>query len=279
VSALLHDTLRGLVLLAGLIAFGVALRAAYAWRDERERVGLVMALALLLLLGMGLNIAAFGAARPGAGWTGWLRIATDAALPVLVLLLLQAMRRRVSAADRAALASPFDPVTDLARRPFFLRHAATTLALCRQTGVPATLLAVAIDDPAALEAAQGKEARRAALHRLAGVLADALGPADPAGMLAEDVPGALLAGQDIIAARAVAARLAALVREQVANPRMDGRGLGVSIGLAAVGDGAEPAVLEEAASGALRALAGAQAAGGAAIAEAPSPPPRRAAAP
>jgi GGDEF domain-containing protein len=275
VSALLHDALRGLVLLAGLIAFGVALRAAYAWRDERERVGLVTALALLLLLGMGLNIAAFGAARPGAGWAGWLRIATDAALPVLVLLLLQAMRRRASAAERAALASPFDPVTDLARRPLFLRHAATTLALCRQTGIPATMLAVAIDDPAS----RGKEARRAALRGLAGVLADALGPADPTGMLAEDVPGALLAGQDITAARAVAARLSALVREQVADPRMDGRGLGVSIGLAAVGDGAEQAVLEEAASGALRALAGAQAAGGAAIAEAPSPPPRRAAAP
>lgn len=275
-SAFLHDALRGLVLLAGLIAFAFTLRAAYAWRDERERVGLVLALAALLLLGMGLNLAAFGAARPGAGWVGWLRILTDAALPVLVLLLLQAMRRRVSAAERAALASPFDPVTDLARRPLFLRHAVTALARCRQEGVAATMLAVGIDDLAGLEAAHGKEARQATLRALAAVLADAATPADPTGLLAEDLPGVLLVGQDIEAARAVAARLSALVRERVPNPRMNGRRIGVSIGLAAVADGTEAATLEEAASGALAALSRAQAAGGDATVAAAAPPARRA---
>ena len=278
-SAFLHDALRVVVLVAGLIAFGVALRAGHSWRDERERVGIVMALAALLLLGMGLNLAAFGAARPGAGWAGWLRIVTDAALPVLVVLLLQAMRRRVAAAEQAALASPFDPVTDLARRPLFLRHAVPALARCRQEGVAATMLAVAIDDLDGLEAAHGKQARRATLRALAGVLAEALNPADLTGHVAEDVPAALLVGQDAEAARAIAARLSALVRERVSNPRMDGRRLGVSIGLAQVAQGTETATLEEAASGALAALAGAQAAGGDATLSAPPPPARRPAAP
>lgn len=271
---LLHDALRAAVLLLCLGAAAGWFRLALAARDDRAQARLGLGVTAALLLGAAVAAGGFGAVRQGPSWLAWLRLPVEAALPVLALLLLRANRRRRQEAERAARASPFDPATDLPRRPHALRQMVPALARCRREGTPATLLAVGLDALPALRDARGPGTAAAALRDLAALLRAATRASDLPGHLEAEVLGVLLVGTPLGDAPVVAGRIRAMARDRLPHPEMDGRRLTLSIGVAAVGDGAEAAALEEAMSAALAALAAAQAAGGDRTATAPPPPPR-----
>lgn len=272
--ALLHDTLRAAIVLSCLTAAAGWFRLALAARDDRTQARLGLGVTAGVLLGAAVAAGGFGAARQAPAWLAWLRLPAEAALPVLALLLLRATRRRAEAAGRAALASPFDAATDLPRRPHALRQMVPALARCRREGTPATLLAVALDQAPALRAARGPVTAGTALRDLAALLRAATRASDLPGHLSPEVLGVLLVGTPAGDAPVVAGRIRAMAHDRLPHPEMDGRRLSVSIGIAAVGDGAEAAALEEAMTGAIAALAAARAAGGDQAATAPPPPPR-----
>lgn len=274
---ILHDLLRGAILMASLGTAGIALFAARGWRHDGGRFRLAVLCAAALLAGAVVSAAAFGTARQGPGWIAWLRLLPDAALPFVVILLVLNLRRRGEQAEVQRRNAPFDSATDLPRRALFLRQMTPALARCRREGTPATILVAVLDDLPALRAARGPAAAEETLRDFSAVLRAATRASDLPGHFDADALGVLLIAAPMDSAPVVAARIRAMAHERLTHPEMDGRRLTVSIGMAGVGDGAEPAALEEAVSAAIAALSSARAAGGDQAVLADPPPVRRAA--
>ena len=273
----LHDILRGVILVACMVAAGVSLRAATAWRHDGARFRLAMLCAVALLAAAAISGAILAAGRQPMSWTGWLRLLPDAALPALAVSLLFGLRRRGRRAEFRRRNAPFDSATNLPRRPLVLLQMVPALARCRREGAPATILLAALDDLPALRAARGPAAVAEALRDFSAVLRAATRPSDLPGHFDADTLGVLLVATPQGSAPVVAERIRAMARDQLSHPEMDGRRVTASIGIAAVGDGIETAALEEAVSAAAAALAAARAAGGDRAVLADPPPVRSAA--
>lgn len=266
-----------LVLAASLGAAAAGTYAAWAWRHHRECV-LICVMGIVGTLAVAVMRAAMlqGAMPPPEGWPGWLRLLADAALAAIFLLLLRRMAQQAQQARRRAEGGPLNAATGLPNRSGFLDRAGPALARCRREGQPAAILAVALADPNRIEAQRGPFAAREALRDLAAVLRDTARAADLAGHVAAEAPAAFLPATTAEGAVRLAERLRAAARDSLPSPAMDGTRLRLAIGIAPVGDGAGPAVLDEAMDAALAALARALAAGGGT--EIAPPPPRRSAA-
>lgn len=262
-----------LLFLLGAAAAAV-IRAAIAWHQRRRRFG-------LLLIGLGVLAAA--AVEPAAGLAGdarpagvqdWLSLLPALALPLVILMLLRALRRQDEERRRAAQLRWRSPVTGLVNRLHLLPILVPAVAQCRREGRPMTFMALAPDGLAEAEALRGPDAPEALIRGVADALREVTRASDLVGHLRPDVLVACLPGTGPLAARVVAERLAARVAEEVAHPAMDGRRATVSLGIAVLGDGAAPAALEEASAAAMTALAAARAQGSR-IELAPPPPQRR----
>ncbi|MBP0462865.1 diguanylate cyclase [Roseomonas sp. PWR1] len=272
----LHHGLQAILLLLIIAAAGVALRAALLWHQRPRRFALALAGAgVILLSGLPRALDLATLAAPPAAWHGWLSLLPDAALPVVILILLRIVRRQDAARIRAARTRRVNPATDLPNRLHLPPLLLPALARCRRDGSPMVLVAATPDGLADIAALHGPAAAEAMLRGLADALRDATRAGDLAGHLAPDSLMACLPGTGRQAARVVAERVRARAAARLPHPAMDGRRSTVSLAIAEIGDGAAPAALEEAMAAAEAALALARAKGGDAIETAPPPPPRR----
>lgn len=263
------------VLLLSIASAALALRAVFQSQHDQRRAVFATIGAVVLLLNasvIGLDVTAPSGAA--SGWIALLRLVPQAALPLTILLHLRAMYRRDDQARIAARDAPFNRGTGLPNRALLLRQAIPALARCRREAMPAMVLVAGIDGLADLRARRGPNLSVELLRSLATSLGDATRAGDLSGHVEAELLGMLLPAATEEAAERVAARLQTLSSERLIDPEMNGQRMTVSVGLAVVGDGAEPAALEEALSAALAALAGAAADGGDRIRLAPTPPAR-----
>ena len=268
--------IQGAALLLSLIAVALALRLAFNWRHDRGRtmlaaIGVIAVLANAAVLGLELM-----AGQAGTGWEGPLRLIPQIGLPVIFLLLLRTLRRRDAQAREAAREAPFDRITGLPNLPVLQRQIIPALARCRREGSPATLFVTGIDGFAAIRAQRGPAMAAEMLRSLAAILHEATRGGDLSGHVEPGLLATLLPDATNVDAEGIAERLRALASERMVNPEMTGRRVTVSIGIAMVGDGAEPAALEEAISAARAAFRSAVAEGGNSTRMAPRPPARSA---
>ena len=264
------------VLLLSLVGAALALRAAFrSQHDQRRAVFAALGVVVLLLNAgvIGLDIAATSA---GSGWIAVLRLLPQAALPLVILLQLRAMYRRDDQARVAARDAPFNRATGLPNRALLLRQAIPALARCRREALPAMILVAGIDGFPELLARRGPGLGAELMRSFASGLGETTRAGDLSGHVETDVVATLLPAATEEAAERVAARLRTLSSERMIDPDMSGQRMTVSVGIAVVGDGAEPAALEEAISAALTALRGAVADGGDRIRLAAPPPARSA---
>ncbi|MEO3471623.1 diguanylate cyclase [Roseomonas sp. CAU 1739] len=264
------------VLLLTLASAALAVRTALQSRHDQRRAMLAGLGAIVLLV----NAAIVGidaiAASPGSGWLALVRLVPQAALPLVILLQLRSLHRRDGQARAAARDAPFNHATGLPNHPLLLRQIIPALARCRRDAAPAMFLVASIDGLDDLRAHRGPGQAAEMLRSLAGSIGDTTRAGDLSGHVEPDVLGTLLPAATEEAAERVAARLRALSSERMIDPEMSGQRMTISVGVAMVGDGAEPAALEEAISSALTALRGAMADGGDRIRLAPTPPGRQA---
>jgi GGDEF domain-containing protein len=273
---LIHIVAETLLLLAVATGALATIRAAIAWHQRRRRFGLLLlGLAVLLAAAVGPAARLAQGAPPPANALGWIALVPSLALPLVMLMLLRAIRRQDEARRRASLVRRVSPVTGFVNRLHLLPLLMPAIAQCRRDDRPVTFIALAPDGLEEAAALRGPDAPEALIRSVADTLRDVTRASDLVGHLAPEVLLACLPGTGPLAARAVAERLAARVAEEVPHPAMDGRRATISLGLAVLGDGAAPAAIEEASAAALGALAAARAAGGGTIEVAPPPPPRR----
>jgi diguanylate cyclase (GGDEF)-like protein len=272
----LHHGLQATLLLLMLAAAAAMLRTALLWHQRRARFGLALAGAAVILAAAvprAFNLASQG--PPPAVWHGWLSLLPDAALPIVLLLLIRLIRRQDAARSRAARTRRVNPATDLPNRLHLPPLLLPALARCRREGKPMVLVAATPDGLAGLAALHGPAASDAMLRALADALREATRAGDLTGHLTSDSLLACLPGTGPLAARVVAERLRTRVAARLPHPAMDGRRTTVSLAIAEVGDGTAPAALEEAMAAAEAALREARDTGGNRIGMAPLPPPRR----
>lgn len=261
-----------LLALAALGATAAGAFAAWKWRFEKGRFLLaVFGLAAALAVGLPRTAALLGLTRGGPDTA---RLLPDAAVPVLLVALLQTLARQDRAARRAASLAIDNMVTGLPNRRAFLAQMTPALARSRREGRDASVIAVAIDRLGEIEASHGPAAARDALRNLADVIRDTARTSDLPGHPSPTVIAALLPDTSAEAAKALAVRLRAQAALSMADPAMDGGRTSISVGIAPVGEGFGPTALEEALEAAETALARIAAAGGDAVATAPAPPPR-----
>jgi diguanylate cyclase (GGDEF)-like protein len=263
------------VLLLSVASLVVAFRAASGWLHDRARIGITLFCAAAVAAAAATAVWDGFAGRP-AGLLGWLRLLPVAALPVIVIALLRALRRHDALRVTMAREAPFNRATGLANRPLFQRQIVPVLARCRREGSPAIMLAVGIDGFAAIRDQHGPVVAAGMLRTLGEILGEATRGGDLSGHVEPDLLGALLPDATGDAAESVAARLRRLAAERMIDVTMTGRRVTMSIGIAMVGDGVEAAVLEEAISTAVAACRQKASEGGDGIRLATIPPVRSA---
>lgn len=274
-GTLLWNLALGGLLLLSVTSLAVAFRAASGWLHDGPRIGITLLCAAAVTTGAA--VAAWdGLAGPPADVLGWLRLLAPTALPVIVIALLRALRQYDALQRDMARDAPFDRTTGLANRPLFQRQILPALARCRREGAPAIMLVVGIDGLAGIRDRHGPVVAAEMLRTLGEILGEATRGGDLSGHVEPDLLGALLADATGDAADSVAARLRRLAAERMIDVTMSGRRVTMSIGIAMVGDGAEPATLEEAISAAAAACRQVAAAGGDGIRLASAPPVRSA---
>ncbi len=266
------------VVLLSLAALVVAWRAGSTWLHDGRRFGNALLGAAAVLLGAAAAVLEYRAG-PSAGLLSWLRLPAAMALPVMFIILLRALRRRDAIALSTARDAPFDHATGLPNHALLLRQIVPALARSRREGSSAIILVTGIDGFAAVQDRHGPGAAAEMLRSLATILADATRAGDLSGHVEPAVLGTLLPAATGEAAERIANRLRSLASERLVDPEMSGRRPTVSVGIAVVGDGVEPAALEEAISSALSAYRMARDAGGDQLRLAPEPPARSAGVP
>lgn len=264
------------VLLLSIVCATLTLRTALRSRHDHQRarnaaIGTLVALANAAVLGLDMMDH-----RAGGGWVATLRLVPQAALPLTILLLLRAARRQDAMVRAAARDSNFNHATSLPNHVLLLRQIVPALARCRREGAPTAMLVAGIDGFAAIADRRGPQQAGEMLRSLASILAEATRAGDLSGHVESDVLGTLLPAASSEDAERVANRLRAVASERMVDPEMNGQRVTVSVGIAVVGDGAEPAALEEAISAALAAYRTALAEGGDRARLAPPPPARSA---
>lgn len=262
----------GILVLSG-VAIYAAWRAAAGWLHDGRRFNLVFLGTGAVLFGAVVAVTDYRMG-PAPGLLSWLRLPAAVALPILFIMLLRALRRRDALAREVARDAHFDEATGLPSHALLLRQIIPALARCRREGLPAVMLVAGIDGLAEIRARRGPAQAGEMLRGLATVLGDATRAGDLSGHVQADVLGTLLPAASGETGERVAARLRAFASDRMVNPEMSGRRLTVSVGIAVVGEGTEPAALEEAMSAALAAYREAAAAGGDRERLAPSPPAR-----
>lgn len=270
---LLWNLAQGGVVALSIVSLVVAWRAGSLWRHDGRRFSLVLLGGGAVLAGAAVAVADYRMG-PLLGLMSWLRLPAAAALPIVFIMLLRALRRRDAMARGIARDAPFDQATGLPNHPLLLRQSIPALARCRREGSPAVLLVAGIDGLAEIRSRRGPGQAAEMLRGLATILGDATRAGDLSGHVEADVLGTLLTASAGETAERVAARLRTLASERMVNPEMSGRRVSVSVGIAVVGEGAEPAALEEAVSAALAAYRQAVAEGGDRERLAPAPPSR-----
>ncbi|NMJ42402.1 GGDEF domain-containing protein [Roseomonas sp. JC162] len=258
-----------LVTLGAILAAGAGAYAAWRWRFERSRF-------LVCVLGIAAALAIVAARTTSYGSAAWLRLLPDAAAIVFFIALLRALARQDRSSRRVAAAAHQNAVTGLPNRSTFIAQMTPAMARCRRDGVPAAILAVAIDGLGDIEARRGPATAEDALRDLAAVLRDTARAGDLPGHLAPTVVAAMLPGTAAEAAQRLAERLRAQVAERLPHPSMDGSRMTVSIGIAAIDQGIGRATLDEAMDAAETALIRVMDAGGDGIRLAEPPPHRHA---
>lgn len=264
-----------LVSAAGLV---VAWRAGSSWVHNGQRFGIALLGAAAVLLGAGVAVMDYQGG-PDSGLLSWLRLPAALALPIVFILLLRALRQRDALALTTAREAPFDRATGLPNHPLMLRQIIPALARSRREGSSAIILVTGIDGYAEILDRRGPGTAAEMLRSLATILADATRAGDLSGHVEPDVLGTLLPAATGEAAERIANRLRALASERLVDPEMSGQRPTVSVGIAVVGDGIEPAALEEAISAALAAYRLAKDAGGDQLHVAVEPPARSAGVP
>lgn len=268
-ASLTIGLIQGVALLVSAAAVGLAVRMGMDRWYDRSRT-MFLAVGGIAVLGNAAVIAVeWAGGRAGQGWLLALRLVTQIALPAFFLMLLGAMRRRDAAARAQARDAPFNRITNLPNLAMLQRQIAPALARCRRHGTPATVLVIAVDGLDDVLARRGPGQASEMMVSLAGVVRDATPSGDLSGHLEPYLLCSLLVDADIAAAEGVAAGLRALAAERMVDPAMTGRRVTLSIGMAAIRDGAEPAALEEATSAARLALRSVLAAGGDGVGQVP----------
>lgn len=274
-TLLLWSLALGGLLLLSVASLAVMFSAASGWRHDAPRMGIALLCAAAVTTGAA--IAAWdGLEGPPEDVLGWLRLLAPAALPVIVIALLRALRRYDALRLEMARDAPFDRTTGLANRPLFQRQILPALARCRREGSPAIMMVVGIDGLADIRRRHGPVVAAEMLRTLGEILGETTRGGDLSGHVEPDLLGALLPDATGDAAGSVAARLRRLAAERMIDVTMSGRRVTMSIGIAMVGDGADPATLEEAISAAVAACRQVAAAGGDGTRLASVPPVRSA---
>lgn len=262
------------VLLLSAAGAVVAFRAVIQWRHDQRRA-LLVALGAAAVVANAIVVGLEMTAEPvGSRWQLPLRLMPQIALPILFIMLLRALRRRDAMARNVARDAPFDLATGLPNHPLLLRQIIPALARCRREASPAVMLVAGIDGLAEIRSRRGPGQAAEMLRGLATILGDATRAGDLSGHVEADVLGTLLPAATGETAARIAARLRTLASERMVHPEMTGQRVSVSVGIAVVGEGAEPAALEEAISAALAAYRQAVAEGGDRERSAPTPPAR-----
>ncbi len=272
-KALLWNLSQGGIVVLSCVAVYVAWRAVSGWVHDGGRFRLALIGTVAVALGA-IAAAADYRAGPAPGLVSWLRLPAAAALPIFFIMLLRALRRRDAMAREVARDAHFDEATGLPNHALLLRQIIPALARCRREGLPTVMLVAGIDGLAEIRTRRGPGEAAEMLRGLATILGDATRAGDLSGHVEPDVLGTLLPAATAETGELVAARLRALASDRMVHPDMSGQRVTVSVGIAVVGDGAEPAALEEAISAALVVRRDAAASGGnrAGIA---TPPPVR----
>lgn len=264
------------VLLLSFVCAWFTLRAALRSRHDHLRARNAALGAVIALANAAVVILDMLEHRTGSGWIALLRLLPQATLPLLMLLLLRAARRQDAMIRAAAHDAYFNPATSLPNHALLVRQIVPALARCRRESVPAAVLIAAIDGFAELADRRGPHHANEMLHGFASILGETTRAGDLSGHVEPHVLGTLLPAATQQDALQVAGRLRALSAERLVDPEMTGERVSVSIGIAIVGDGAEPAALEEAMSAAMAAYRAAVAGGGNQV-QLSEPPPARSA--
>lgn len=268
--------IQGAALILSVACATLTLRTALRSRHDHLRarnaaIGTLIAMANAVVLGLDLLDR-----EDGSGWDGTLRLIPQVALPLTILLLLRAARRQDVLARAVARDSTFNHATSLPNYSLLLRQITPALARSRREATPTAMLVAGIDGFAAIVERRGPHQAGEILRSLATILGEATRAGDLSGHVEADLLGTLLPAATPEDAERVANRLRAVASERLVDPEMSGQRVTVSIGIAVVGEGAEPAALEEAISAAQAAYRVALAAGGNCARVAPSPPARSA---
>lgn len=227
----------------------------------------LVAIMAVLVLGIGLmGYDAFENAvlRQGepVNLGSWLWLSFDAAVPLLVLHAMPHVAKRDAAIAGLSEAATTDPLTRVANRRGFDLAAAAVLRESRARGQPIAVIVFDLDRFKSINDRYGHPAGDAVLQRMGEVLRRDLRADDIVARLGGEEFALLCGGLDATAAKGVAERLRADVREGVAHPGGDGQVVTASAGVAMVAaEEAPAAALERALARADRALYAAKAAG------------------
>jgi diguanylate cyclase (GGDEF)-like protein len=273
---LLLAVLLVLVVLAGLTAAGLGVLAMRDWHHQPKRFlfagfGTLACAAVAALAADGL----LSGAR-GAGWRVPARLLADVMLPLTFVLVVRAYRRADKQGLKLRLAAPVNQQTSLPNRALLIDQAIPAMARCLRDQVPASVVAASIDGLDEIARTRGPRASEVLLRDFGAVFRDVTRAGDVTGHAGTTTLAALLPSATAEAATLMAARLRREASARLAHPGMDGHRVTLSVGIAPVGDGPIRAVLEEAIHAADGARAGASAAGGDRVQEAPAPPLRSA---
>ncbi len=200
-------------------------------------------LLLVVLLGAGAWLSVLDAERTlfAAGGrpildSDWAWFAFDLGVPLLAFQVIRLMRQRDAALARLDPLAATDPLTGLSNRRSFDARAAEAL----RAG-PAALLALDLDRFKAINDGHGHAAGDAVLKGAASVLSARMRQGDILARIGGEEFAALLPATDLGGALDLAERLRGAIPAEVAHPAGADARVTVSIGVAAVPPGGDPA--------------------------------------
>jgi diguanylate cyclase (GGDEF)-like protein len=182
--------------------------------------------------------------------SSWVWLGFDAAVPLLALVALRVTRERDAALARLSSMAVTDPLTGLANRRGFTEAAMAAIAACRRNGTPAAVVMFDVDRFKSINDGHGHPAGDAVLVGLAEVLRRGARAGDVTGRLGGEEFALLCPGLDAAGAAAVAERLRAMLRAEVAHPAGGTAVVTASAGVAEVAVRGAPEAALDAALGA-----------------------------